>query len=140
MKEDSLGNYEKDPIGNPLPNVIIPNAKDIEPNSYLVESYLTEANLKPLAEIWRSDYQREQPVQVTFQQLLNYYDRTPQIQVAVSSYAELITGTEMVMNTENEDAQVFLKEWCRKSNFYDKFESLVITWLICGNAILEKLE
>jgi hypothetical protein len=60
--------------------------------------------------------------------------------VAVSSYSELITGTEMTISTKNEDAQKFINEWTRAANFYDKFESLVTTCLITGNAILEKLD
>jgi hypothetical protein len=46
----------------------------------------------------------------------------------------------MIFNTDNEKAQKFLDDWARKSNFYDKFEGLVTTLLICGNAILEKLD
>ena len=58
------------------------------------ESEIEEAKA-PLAKIVRSDFSREQPVQVTFEQLIKYHDRTPQLQIAVSSYSELITGTEM---------------------------------------------
>jgi len=96
---------------------------------------------KPLAKVITSTYSHsEGPVDVTFKKLINYHDRTPQIQVAVSSYSELITGTEMTIKTKNEDAQTFLDDWIRRTNFYDKFESLVTTVLICGNAILEKLD
>lgn len=132
-----------DPIGNPINYDIEEKYKTFadEPKSYLVESNtIFEANLIPEAKILRSDFTREMPIQVTFQQLQNYHDRTPQLMVAVSSYSELITGTEMVLNSENEKAVEFLTEWCRKANFYDKFESLVTTWLICGNAIFEKLD
>jgi len=121
-------NNQVDPIGNPI-------------NYDIGEKYsIEEANLVPEAKIVRSDFSREHPVQVTFQRLINVHDRTPQVQIAVSSYSELITGTEMVFNTENVKAQKFLEDWARASNFYDKFEGLVTTTLICGNSILEKLD
>ena len=94
----------------------------------------------PLAKIVRSDFSREQPTHVTFDQLLKFHDRTPQLQIAISSYSELITGTEMTVNSDNEEAKTLIEQWIRKTNFYDKFESLVTTVLITGNGILEKLD
>ena len=95
---------------------------------------------KPLAKIVKTEYTKERPGRVTFQRLMHYHDQTPQIQMAVSSYAELITGTDMIVTTENQEAKEFLEEWIRKTRFYDKFEGLVATILICGNALLEKLD
>ena len=114
-----------DSIGNPI--------------NYVEESEIQEAKT-PLAKIVTSNFTREQPVQVTFEQLIRYHDRTPQLQIAVSSYAELITGTEMNITAKSESAQQFLEEWVRKTNFYDKFESVVNTILITGNALIEKLD
>ena len=94
---------------------------------------------KPTAKIIKSDWFHERPKSVTFQRLLEYHDLTPQIQIAVSSYSELITGTEMTIQSEDQGATDFLKEWIRKTNFYDKLEGLVTTVLICGNGLLEKL-
>ena len=118
----------RDPIGNPI--------------NYDIEEKYERLHEKkaPLARIVRSDFSREQPNQDTFQQLLTYHDRTPQLQIAVGSYSELITGTEMIIKTKNPEAQKFLDEWVRTTNFYDKFESVVTTTLITGNAILEKLD
>jgi len=95
---------------------------------------------QPLAHIVRSEFTKERPKKTTFERLILYHDQTPQIQVAISAYSELITGTEMVINTEDEGAKELLDEWIRKNNFYEKFESLTTTLLICGNAILEKLD
>jgi len=103
------------------------------------ESVIEEKKI-PLAKIIRSDFTREMPLMVTFDHLLKFHDRTPQIKIAVSSYSELITGTQMVFNSENEKAVEFLYEWCRKANFKHKFKALVTTTLICGNSILEKLD
>jgi hypothetical protein len=95
----------------------------------------------PLAKtrIVSTPYIEEKP-DVEFSKLMYYHDRTPQLQIAVSSYSELITGTELQINSENEKAKKLLDEWNIKTNFYDKFESLVATLLICGNAIFEKLD
>ena len=100
---------------------------------------LYEGGKVPEAKIVKSQFIREQPLKVTFQQLVLYHDATPQIRLPVSAYRELITGTEMVLNSENEQATEFLDEWIRRTNFYDKFENMVTTLLICGNSILEKL-
>jgi len=115
-----------DSIGNPI-------------NYDIEESQIKEAKT-PLAKIVRSDYSREQPYQVTFEQLIKYHDRTPQLQIAVSSYSELITGTEMNVTCKSDKATQVLNEWIRDTNFYDKFENMVTTCLITGNSILEKLD
>jgi hypothetical protein len=103
------------------------------------ESKIEEAKA-PLAKIVRSDYQREQPIQVTFEQLIKYHDRTPQLQIAVSSYSELITGTEMNITCKSDKATEVLNDWVRNADFYNKFENMVTTCLITGNSILEKLD
>jgi hypothetical protein len=36
--------------------------------------------------------------------LIKYHDRTPQLQIAVSSYSELITGTEMNITCKSDKA------------------------------------
>ena len=95
---------------------------------------------KPTAKIIKSDYSQETPVQVTFERLITYHDQTPQIQIAVSSYSELITGTEMTIQSKDQGATDFINEWIRNTNFYDKLEGIVTTTLICGNALLEKLD
>ena len=108
-------------------------------NNPFKESKIEEAKA-PLAKIVRSDYQREQPIQVTFEQLIKYHDRTPQLQIAVSSYSELITGTEMTITCKSDKATEVLNDWVRNADFYNKFENMVTTCLITGNSILEKLD
>lgn len=95
---------------------------------------------QPEAKIANSQFHREQPQLVTFKQLLDYHNKTPQLQISVSSYRELITGTEMIISSENDKATELIEEWNRKTNFYDKFENLTSTILITGNGILEKLD
>ena len=99
---------------------------------------IVEAKL-PVAKIVKSEFTKERP-KVPFERFIKYHELTPQIQIAVSSYSELITGTEMVLKTKGKEAQEFLDEWVRKNGFYDKFEGLVTTLLITGNALFEKLD
>jgi hypothetical protein len=94
---------------------------------------------QPTAKIIKSDFSKERPEHVTFERLIRYHDMTPQIQVAVGSYSELITGTDLIVQSENQEATDFINEWMRRINFYEKFESVVTTALICGTALLEKL-
>lgn len=104
-----------------------------------VRQALYEGKKEPEAKVLKSQFFREQPLKVTFQRLIDYHDSTPQIRLPVSAYRELITGTDMTFNSESEEATEFIEEWVRKTNFYDKFENLVTTILICGNGLLEKL-
>jgi hypothetical protein len=82
----------------------------------------------------------ETPELVTFDKLFDYHDFTPQVQIARASYSDLITGTKIQINSDDEDAKITLEEWNRKNNFFEKFRGLVDTTLICGNGLLEKLD
>lgn len=95
---------------------------------------------QPTAKVVTSNYFRETPKAVTFAQLVDYHDRTPQLAMSVSSYKELITGTEMVVTSDDEQATKLIESWNDDNVFYDKFENLVNTILITGNGILEKLD
>ena len=110
----------------------------------LAEALYTKPTLyegkQPTAKVVSSQYFREDPKDVTFAELIDMHDRTPQLAMAVSSYKELITGTEMVVTSEDEGATTLIEEWNRNARFYDKFENMVSTLLITGNAILEKLD
>jgi len=101
---------------------------------------LYEGKKEPEAQIVKSRYFREEPENVDFRTLIRYNDATPQISTAVYNYSELITGTEMTIESQNEKAKKIIDEWIRRTYFYDKFESLVTTLLVCGNALLEKLD
>lgn len=104
---------------------------------------IEEANISnktPEAKVIKRDWVRERPEHTTFERLIDYHDRTPQIRIAVASYSEMITGTDMNLTCKSEEAQKELTDWIRRTNFYDKFENLVTTLLITGNGILEKLD
>jgi len=78
--------------------------------------------------------------EVTFEKLEYYYDRTPQLQVAVNTYADMVTGTDLQINSDDDRAKQILEDWSSKVGFYNKLKSLVSTWLVCGNAMFEKLD
>ena len=114
------------------------------PDGYQPEKWgrITEAKKSsktPTAKIVRKEWDRERPLNVTFERLINYHDRTPQIQMPVSMYSEMISGTDLEVTCKSEKATEMLQEWIRRTNFYEKFENMVTTWLICGNSLLEKL-
>lgn len=108
--------------------------------STIVLEKQNNSNKVPTAKIVRREWDKERPEKVSFERLIQYHDRTPQIAMPVGMYSEMISGTDMEVTCENEAATEFLNEWIRRTNFYEKFENLITTWLICGNAILEKLD
>ena len=111
------------------------------PDDHIMEKYIKLEEAKtPLAKIVKREYDRERPEQVTFERLIMYHDKTPQIQMPVSMYSEMISGTDMVVNCESDKATELIHDWIRHTNFYEKFENMITTWLICGNSILEKLD
>ncbi len=118
----------KNPIGYNYPDSIIEKYDRLE-----------EAK-QPTARIVKKEWDRERPLQVTFERLISYHDRTPQIQMPVSMYSEMISGTDMQVTCNSEAATELLSDWIRRSNFYEKFENMITTWLICGNSLLEKLD
>jgi len=119
------------PIGTP-DDFDVPKWERIE------EKRATSKN--PAARIVRREWDKERPQQVTFERLIHYHDKTPQIQMPVGMYSEMISGTDMEVTCEGEEATKHLQDWIRRTNFYEKFENMITTWLICGNAILEKLD
>jgi hypothetical protein len=109
--------------------------------SHISESLPTIEEAKaPTAKIVKKEWDRERPLQVTFERLITYHDRTPQVQMPISMYSEMISGTDMEIQCESDEATEFLHDWIRRTNFYEKFENMITTWLICGNALLEKLD
>lgn len=77
---------------------------------------------------------------VSFSDLIMYKDCTPQIKIAIDSYRNLICGTQINVNSDDEESKKIIEEWNRKTGFFDKWTGLVETMLTCGPAILEKLD
>jgi hypothetical protein len=77
---------------------------------------------------------------VTFADLIKYRDCTPQIYIAISSYRDLIAGTNLEINSDDEDSKKLIEDWIRNTGFFDKWIGLVETTLTCGTSLLEKLD
>lgn len=108
--------------------------------SFVRSLFIEEAVPKPVSKIVNSwNYNGDSP-DVSFKQLMTYHDKTPQIAVGVAGYAKLIDLANIQINSDDEKAKKIIEEWNDKANIKDKLESLVNTLLICGNAILEKLD
>ncbi len=102
--------------------------------------FIEEKAPNPVSKIVNAwNYNGDQP-DVSFKQLMDYHDRTPQISVGVAGYAKLIDLANIQINSDNEQAKKIIEDWNEQANIKDKLESLVNTLLICGNAILEKLD
>ena len=102
--------------------------------------FIEEKAPNPVSKIVNAwNYNGDSP-DVSFKQLMDYHDRTPQISVGVAGYAKLIDLANIQINSDNEQAKKIIEDWNEQANIKDKLESLVNTLLICGNAILEKLD
>lgn len=77
---------------------------------------------------------------VSFSDLIMYKDCTPQIKIAIDSYKNLICGTQINVNADDEDSKKIIESWNEKTGFFDKWVGMVETLLTCGPAILEKLD
>ena len=84
---------------------------------------IEEANISnktPEAKVIKRDWVRERPEHTTFERLIDYHDRTPQIRIAVASYSEMITGTDMNLTCKIEEAQKELADWIHNNINYDQ--------------------
>lgn len=84
-------------------------------------------------------YGAEAP-ELTFRDYINYVKKVPQLQNGLSSYKELIISGHININTDDENAKKLIEQWNDETGFYDKLDSVVMTWVICGVAMLEKLD
>ena len=108
--------------------------------SFVKSLFVEEIAPKPVSKTVNSwNYNGDSP-DVSFKQLIEYHDKTPQISVGVAGYAKLIDLANIQINADNEQAKKIIEEWNETVNMKDKLESLVNTLLICGNAIFEKLD
>ncbi|MDE1867049.1 MAG: hypothetical protein KGI08_04980 [Thaumarchaeota archaeon] len=96
----------------------------------------------PIVPLYGSvSYYGETP-EVSFKQMMDYYEKTPQIKLAVDTINEMIFGTNLVISIDEkfEEAKEVLDKWNESTQFYEKLQALGITLLSTGNALLEKLD
>ena len=104
------------------------------------ELWVEEVAPKPLSRVVsKLGYAGDMP-EVSFKKKIYYHSISPQLQVGVTGYARLLDLANIQVNTDNEKAKKIIDEWIEITDFKTKFEALGNTFLICGNAILEKLD
>ena len=101
--------------------------------------FISEAIPKPVSKIVNSWNVGDAP-DVSFKQLMEYHDKTPQISVGVVGYSKLIDLSNIQINSDDDKAKKIIEDWNMMAKMNDKLESMCNTLLICGNAILEKLD
>lgn len=83
-------------------------------------------------------YSDEQP-QVSFAQKIYYHSISPQIQLGVTAYARLLDLANIQINSDDEKSKKLIEDWIDITDFRTKIDAMSNTFLICGNAIIEKL-
>jgi len=83
-------------------------------------------------------YQGEQP-EISFRDSIYYFERTPQLQHPVMGYTDLVFGTDLQVNADDEKAKKLIEDWNNKTKFYNKIRAIGTTNFICGAALLEKI-
>lgn len=86
-----------------------------------------------------SAYQNESP-DLTFKDYITYYKQVPQLQNGLTSFVDLVLGNQININTDDENAKKLIEQWNDETFFYDKFRSQVLTTVICGVSLMEKLD
>ena len=76
---------------------------------------------------------------VAFTQKIYYHSISPQLQVGVAGYSKLLDLSNIMINSDNEQAKKVIEEWIDNTDFKTKLEAMGNTLLICGNSIIEKL-
>ena len=102
--------------------------------------FISEAIPKPTSKLVHQYSSYQDRPEVSFENLIEYHEKTPQIQVGVTGYSKLICGTELQVNADDEKAKKIIEDWNQQTNFYDKLEAMITTLLVCGAALLEKLD
>lgn len=78
--------------------------------------------------------------EVSFKDKIYYHSISPHLQVGVTGYARLLDLSNIMINSDNEQAKKIIEDWIDITDFKTKFESMGNTFLICGNSIFEKLD
>lgn len=106
----------------------------------LRELWVDEAVPNPITKLITPYQYSDESPEVSFKQKIYYHSISPQIQVGVTGYARLLDLANIQINSDNEQAKKLIEDWNDLTDFKTKLEALGNTFLICGNAILEKLD
>lgn len=108
--------------------------------SFVKSLFVEESVPKPVSKIVNAwNYNGDSP-DVSFKQLMEYHDKTPQISVGVAGYSRLLDLANIQINSDDDTATKIINDWIDDTDFRTKLDAMGNTFLICGNAILEKLD
>jgi len=80
----------------------------------------------------------EKPLQ-PFRQMKKYRQETPQIDTMIRYMTDLIVGTDMNINTDDDDATQLLNDFVNKINLHQKLRSMTDTTLEGGTSIFVRV-
>ena len=100
---------------------------------------------KPTAQILKGSYFIGESPELTFKDYIKYFEQIPQVQNGITSFRDLVIGTQININVDEElpqaeQAKELLDQWNEDTGFFEKLQSLELTAEICGTALLEKLD
>lgn len=94
----------------------------------------------PTSKLISPYYKTDVSPEVSFQRKIYLHSISPQIQLGVTGYSRLLDLANIVINSDDEEAKKIIEDWNDRTDFKTKLETMGNTFLVCGNAILEKLD
>lgn len=101
--------------------------------------FVSEAAPKPISKLITPYQHSDEQPEVSFRQKIYYHSISPQLQVGVTGYARLLDLANIQVNSDSDESKKIIEDWIDNTDFRTKLEAMGNTFLICGNAILEKL-
>lgn len=104
----------------------------------ILEAVIQERN--PESQIYNYlDYSARGSTEVSFDDLRKYYNWVPQINSAVDNLHEMVVGSEIAINADDEEAKKVIDDFCMNTDLYGKMRTILKTMLVCGVSLVEKV-
>lgn len=85
------------------------------------------------------DYSTQGLDEVKFETLRKIYNWVPQIAASVDNFHEMIVGSQITINTDDEEAKKVCEDLSNNIDLYGKMRTIVKTMLVCGVSLVEKI-
>lgn len=85
------------------------------------------------------DYSTQGSTEVSFADAKKYYSWVPQIQSSVDNFHEMIVGSKITINADDDDAKKICEDFSNNVDLYGKMRPTVKTMLVCGVSLVEKV-
>ena len=108
--------------------------------NFIKEKLFAEAIPKPITQVVSLNHYGDEHPEVSFKQKKYLYSISPQVQVGVVGYSRLLDLGNIQINSDDEKSKKIIEDWNDRADFKTKLENMCNTFLVCGNAILEKLD